>query len=212
MLFKRPVLDRIAHGEITVAFRRWRRPTVKSGGRLRTPVGELGIEVVAPVTLEEITETEARAAGFADREEALRSVASGEGRIYRIKFRLKDEDPRTALSSSAEFGLETVAEILERLRDLDRRGRRSAWTDTWLQLVNANPAVPAQKLAPLAGVETALFKRRMRLLKDLGLIRSLEVGYRLSPRGERFLACLASAGTPSAPSQANGKAVNGATT
>ncbi len=37
MLFKQRILDGIARGEITVAFRKWRRPTVKSGGRLRTP-------------------------------------------------------------------------------------------------------------------------------------------------------------------------------
>lgn len=209
MLFRRPVLDRIARGEVTVAFRRWRRPTVKSGGRLRTPVGELGIEVVAPVTLEEITDTEARAAGFAGREEALRSLAGGAGHLYRIAFRLKDEDPRTALSDNADFGMVTAAEIRETLRSLERRCRGSAWTDIWLRLVRANPAIPAAKLAGLAGVETAIFKRRMRQLKELGLTQSLDVGYRLSPRGERFLDRLESGCTPSDSCRAEGNTVSG---
>lgn len=209
MLFRKPVLDRIARGEVTVAFRRWRRPTVKSGGRLRTPVGELGIDLVAPVTLEEITDTEARAAGFAGREEALRSLAARAGQLYRIAFRLKDEDSRTELSDSADFGIETAAEIRETLRRLERRGRGSAWTDIWLRLVRANPAIPAAKLAGLAGVETAIFKRRMRQLKELGLTRSLGVGYRLSPRGERFLECLVSVAPPSASGGPVSKSVNG---
>lgn len=211
MLFRKPVLDRIARGEVTVAFRRWRRPTVKSGGRLRTPVGELGIDVVAPVTLEEMTDTEARAAGFAGREEALRSLAARAGQLYRIAFRLKDEDSRTALSDSADFGMETAAEIRETLRSLDRRRRGSPWTDIWLRLVCANPAVPAAKLASLAGVETAIFKRRMRQLRELGLTRSLGVGYRLSPRGDRYLVCLEAGGTPSASRRAEDNSGNGGT-
>lgn len=35
-----------------------------------------------------------------------------------------------------------------------------------------------------------LFKRRVRQLKELGLTESLEVGYRLSPRGRAVLECL----------------------
>jgi hypothetical protein len=36
----------------------------------------------------------------------------------------------------------------------------------------------------------APFKRRVRQLKELGLTESLEVGYRLSPRGRTVLARL----------------------
>lgn len=196
MLFKKPVLDRIARGEIVVAFRRWRRPTVRAGGRLRTPVGELAIEAVAPTTPEAITDVEARAAGFASRAEALEQLQTGDGQLYRIEFRLKHEDVRTALAATAEIDLETVAEIRGTLRALDGRSRGSAWTDTWLRLVHANPAAAAADLACMARVETAVFKRRMRQLKDLGLTHSLAVGYRLSPRGESFLEAIASGGRP----------------
>lgn len=196
MLFKKSVLDRIARGEITVAFRRWRRPTVKAGGRLRTPVGELAIEAVATTTSEAITDIEARAAGFTSRAEALKQLEAGDGPLYRIAFRLKQEDVRTALAASAELDLETVAEIRGTLRALDGRSRGSAWTDTWLRLVHANPASAAADLACMARVETALFKRRMRQIKELGLTHSLAVGYRLSSRGERFLEAITSGDSP----------------
>ena len=44
------------------------------------------------------------------------------------------------------------------------------------------------ELAAAAGQERAYFKLRVRRLKALGLTESLEVGYRLSPRGAAYLA------------------------
>jgi hypothetical protein len=43
------------------------------------------------------------------------------------------------------------------------------------------------KLADAIGLERFEFKERVRKLKALGLTLSLDVGYRLSPRGEAFL-------------------------
>ena len=43
MLFRRAELVAIAAGEITVAFRRWRRPSVKAGGTQLTAAGLLAI-------------------------------------------------------------------------------------------------------------------------------------------------------------------------
>ena len=37
-------------------------------------------------------------------------------------------------------------------------------------------------------MEKMAFKRRIRMLKELGLTESLEVGYQLSPRGRALLA------------------------
>ena len=45
----------------------------------------------------------------------------------------------------------------------------------------------APDLAESFGRETAAFKRDIRKLKELGLTVSLDVGYRLSPRGEVVL-------------------------
>jgi len=56
--------------------------------------------------------------------------------------------------------------------------------------VAEHPARRAPELAALVGRETAAFKLDVRKLKELGLTESLEVGYRLSPRGEALLAHL----------------------
>ena len=65
MLIKKAILKRIKSGAVTLAFRRWRRPTVKSGGTLRTAIGELSIKRVAKTTARNISNKEARYAGKA---------------------------------------------------------------------------------------------------------------------------------------------------
>lgn len=83
----------MADGTVTLAFRRWERPTIKPGGTLQTPGGVLGIDEVDLIEPSDVS----------------------------------DED------------------------ELE-------------------------------------FKPRVRRLKALGLTESLDVGYRLSPRGQAFLA------------------------
>ncbi len=54
-------------------------------------------------------------------------------------------------------------------------------------MIRDRPAVRAGDLAPAMGQDTQPFKRDVRKLKELGLTESLEVGYRLSPRGRAVL-------------------------
>ena len=61
------------------------------------------------------------------------------------------------------------------------------WTRQALALIAANPARRAGDLAPQLRMELLDFKTRIRRLKALGLTESLEVGYRLSPRGRALL-------------------------
>jgi hypothetical protein len=57
MMFRRETLARIQTGEITSAFRKWRRPSVKSGGTLKTSIGLLSIDSVERVSaLKELNE------------------------------------------------------------------------------------------------------------------------------------------------------------
>ena len=56
-----------------------------------------------------------------------------------------------------------------------------------LRTIAARPATRAADLAASFGRETQPFKLDVRKLKNLGLTLSLEVGYRLSPRGEAYL-------------------------
>lgn len=66
MLIKLEVLEAIKRGEITLQFRRWRRRTVKPGGTLKTRVGILSIGEITPIKPEDVTEEDARRAGFRD--------------------------------------------------------------------------------------------------------------------------------------------------
>ena len=189
MLFKREVLDRIRSGEVTLAFRRWRRPTVKAGGRLRTAAGELAIEAVERIVPEAITDDDARRAGQADRAALLTELGRREGDLYRIAFRLSGADPRVALRTQARIGEAELSEIVARLDRLDRASREP-WTRQVLTLIQDHAGRPARELAAMRRADTAQFKRRVRQLKELGLTESLDVGYRLSPRGARLLARL----------------------
>jgi hypothetical protein len=186
VLIPRPLLERIVAGDVTLQFRRQRRPTVKTGGRLRTALGELAIDAVEPVALSSITAADARAAGAASRAELVDRLRAREGTVYRIAVRWTGDDPRAALRQAAELDDDAVAEIAAALDAIDARSRRGPWTREVLDLIARRPATLAAELATELGRERLPFKADVRRLKELGLTESLEVGYRLSPRGRAF--------------------------
>jgi hypothetical protein len=185
MLFNRRALDGIAAGAIDLAFRRWKRPTVKAGGTLRTRAGLLAIDAVEPTSERRITADDARRAGFDSRGELLASLRP-EGRLYRIEFRRIGEDPRAALRERAEISNDEREELDARLARMDR-ARGEPWTRRVLELIGKRPETLAGDLAASIGIEKLPFKRDVRKLKELGLTESLPVGYRLSPRGRSYL-------------------------
>ena len=63
MLLKRRFLDGIADGSISLIFRRWRKPTVKAGGTLKTAVGVLAIDEVETIPVTKVTVVDANQAG-----------------------------------------------------------------------------------------------------------------------------------------------------
>jgi hypothetical protein len=187
----------LADGSITLAFRRWRKPAARAGGRQRTPVGELAIDAVDPVRIEDVTEADAQAAGYRDRAELLGELARyghQDGNTYRIALHMAGPDPRVALRERAEVTDDEWEAIGTRLARLDRASRHGPWTTTVLRLISERPAVRAPDLAASLGRETQPFKTDVRKLKEMGLTESLEVGYRLSPRGRTVLARLTNAG------------------
>ena len=195
MLFPQRFHAGLADGSVTLAFRRWRRPSVKAGGRQRTPVGELAIDAVDEVALDEIGDGDARRAGYADRDELLRELARRpDGTLYRIAFHLAGPDPRLALRDQARLSDDDWAAIESRLARLDRASRHGPWTATVLRLIADRPAVRAGDLAASLGRDKLPFKTDVRKLKEMGLTESLEVGYRLSPRGQAVLERLDGAG------------------
>ena len=66
MLLKLAVLEAIARGDIDLQFRRWTRPSVRAGGTLKTKLGVLHIGRMDEMRPEDVSERDARRAGFAD--------------------------------------------------------------------------------------------------------------------------------------------------
>jgi hypothetical protein len=181
VLIRQDTLRGIVAGEVDLAFRRWTRPTVKAGGHLRTRMGELAIDSVERVPVSSITAADARRAGHSSLAELKRMLASKQaGHVYRVELHLAGPDPRVALREQASLTDEERAQI-------DAKLARLPWARSYLQTIAEHPATLAATLADLHGMEKRPFKGRVRRLKELGLTESLEVGYRLSPRGAAYL-------------------------
>ncbi len=189
MLFKRTTLDGIAGGLVTLAFRRWERARVHAGTRMRTAVGLVEVDAVGIVSAEEITDRDARRAGFRSREELFDAFpVRARGPIHRVRLHYAGPDPRVELRRHDSLTALELDEIESRLARMDAASRDGRpWTRGLLELIKAHPAVRAADLAASVGSETQPFKRRVRRLKELGLTESLEVGYRISPRGRAYL-------------------------
>lgn len=184
MLLKLATLEGIRRGEITLAFRRWKRPTVRAGGRLRTRIGELAIEAVDAVSESALTARAARRAGFATRAELVDALGGREGTLYRIRLHLAGEDTRIALRNTSKLTKAELQTVTDKLARTDARSADGPWTLAYLRGIEASPGTRAADLAEDFGMAKAPFKARIRRLKELGLTESLAVGYRLSPRGK----------------------------
>ncbi|WP_309083781.1 ASCH domain-containing protein [Chelativorans sp.] len=187
MLIKQAVLEGIARGEITLAFRRWKKPTVTPGTALRTALGELSIRAVSLVEEASLTEEDARRAGFASLPELKEGLRRDDGRaLYRIEFCGLEPDRRTMLREEPLDSKE-AASLAAKLARWDKAGGEDGYHRRVLELIAAEPGIPAGRLAGKLGVEKLKFKRDVRKLKELGLTESLKVGYRISPRGKGLL-------------------------
>jgi len=187
VIFRQEFLDGIRSGRITIAFRRWRRPSVKAGGKLLTAAGLLHIRNVIPITIGSILEADARRADYESRQALVEELnEQTDGKLYRIEIGALEADPRIALRKSVpdSDGLDALA---ARLRRLDAHARGKPWTVKVLETIAAHPAVRAGDLCGMVGQEKMVFKLNVRKLKALGLTESLEIGYRLSPRGQILL-------------------------
>ena len=188
MLFRADILRGIAEGRVTLAFRRWRKAPPAHGSTLRSPIGVLSLERVAVIEEGDITADDIRRTGMTA--DALRASIAGDGTLFRIELRLAGDDTRLALREQLASPDELAA-IAARLARSDATSGL-AWTRLYLQLIGDQPAIVSRVLAEQAGEDLATFKRRVRGLKELGLTESLDVGYRLSPRGQQVLAYLVS--------------------
>jgi len=188
VLFERRFWAGIADGSLTTTYRRWRRPQAVVGRRYRTPGGIVEVSAVDITSAGSITDADARTAGY-DTAAALIADLRGDPAVplTRVRFDVVDEpDPRTVLAGSEYLTPEDVVAIERRLARFDA-GRNGPWTAATIAAIREHPGVRAAELAAALGRETQPFKLDVRKLKELGLTLSLDVGYRLSPRGESFL-------------------------
>jgi len=190
MLISNKVIDEIKAGRITLIFRRWKRAGVKAGGTQMTQRGVIGIDAIDIVTEDEITELEAREAGFASKNELISQLYDRDEDIYRIRVSFVGEDPRKSLRENDKLSQKELAEILATLKKLDAGSQRGNWTQAYLQMIHDRPNIHAAILAESIGLDIPRFKPWVRKLKALGLTESLRPGYRLSPRGQKVLAAL----------------------
>jgi len=91
--FSQELRDDVLAGEITVSFRLWKRPQVKTGGRY--PVGPglglIEVDSIELIPFADITSADVRRAGEPDRETLRRRAAhagpiDGGTLLYRVEF------------------------------------------------------------------------------------------------------------------------------
>ena len=187
MMIRPAELTAIKHGEIDLAFRRWDRPRVKVGTRMRTGVGVIEVTAVERVALSSLRAEDARRAGATSLAALRKGLEQrGERPLYRVALRHAGADPRDALRESVPDAAE-IGQILAWLDRLDASSPHGPWTRATLEIIDRSPGVRAPELAAELGRETLPWKADVRKLKERGLTESLAIGYRLSPRGEAVL-------------------------
>ncbi len=194
----------VRDGTIRYAFRMWETPRVRAGSKQLTSAGVIGFEAVDEITdPEQLTEQDARDAGIADVSELRRRLVPGQvrrgprggrggDRIFRITLRYLGPDPRLELREQLPAD-DDLGALVAAVARLDAGRRSGPWTRPILEWIEANPGVVSTELAALLGREVPPMKADIRKLKALGLTISLPTGYRLSPRGEAYLAALRTA-------------------
>ena len=91
MQFSPELRDGVARGRITLSFRLWSRPKVKTGGRYATGSVNIEVDSIEMVPFSSVTPADVRRSGEKDRE-ALRQRAAHAGPIdddtlvFRIEF------------------------------------------------------------------------------------------------------------------------------
>lgn len=202
MLLPKPIAQGVRDGRVSLAFRRWDEPRVKVGSTQLTAAGVIGFAAVDEIAdLTTLSDADATAAGLADAATLQARLApdrpvrpsprgaKGGDKVYRIRLRYVGQDPRIALRDNVPAP-EQLAELSAAVARLDAGRKTGPWTRQILEWIRDNPGVVSKELAALLGRELQPMKADIRKLKTLGLTISLDVGYRLSPRGAAYLASL----------------------
>ena len=87
MQFTQRLRGPVMRGEVTCSVRIWCRPHVKVGGRYRMGPGEIEVNSIKEITLDDVTPALARKSGFAGLVDLLKIAKHGPGeRVFLINF------------------------------------------------------------------------------------------------------------------------------
>lgn len=87
MVFTKRLREGVRCGDITCSIRIWKRPHVKVGHRYRMEEGEIEIESIAQIAIEDITHQLATESGFLGVIDLLKVAKHGPGEnVYMIRF------------------------------------------------------------------------------------------------------------------------------
>lgn len=87
MVFTKRLREGVRHGFITCSIRIWKRPHVKVGGRYPMDEGEIVIDSIEPITLQDVTHDLAVESGFEGRADLLKVAKHGSGdNVYLVRF------------------------------------------------------------------------------------------------------------------------------
>jgi hypothetical protein len=173
---------------VSCTYRRWEVVRPKVGSRFTTSAGVVEVTSIARADEEQLTEQDAAEAGFDSVADLIKWCrAKGNGDLYRIGIALAGPDPRIELRRTNNLETADVAALNAKLDRMDRAAGQP-WTRSTLRQISRLPGVVSTELAAEVGQERRAYKLRVRRLKALGLTESLERGYRLSPRGQAYLA------------------------
>ena len=188
MLFKEIHLNGIKSGKITLAFRKWKKASVKEGSLLHTSIGLVEIRKIETINENDITDQDALKAGFADKKDLLKSLTNIDtGIIFKISVAYHSPDPRIKLREQTELSESQFSDLKKKLDRLDNASKQGYWTEKVLLAIKDNPNLHAIGIAKLTGFEKEWLKLNIRKLKNLGLTISHTVGYELSPLGKIFV-------------------------
>lgn len=191
LMFRREDRERVANGEITVTYRLWKSPKVKSGKFYQTGFGTARVDDVQVIPAAMILRDDVRSTGCSSiaaiRElagEHTKTQVTDDTLLTRVEFTFLGDAPAPA-SIAAPANIDVTREKLARM---DARSPHGPWTMCVLGLIGEAPQVPARVLAAQLDWERLDFKAHVRKLKALGLTISHEVGYELTDSGRRILA------------------------
>ncbi|MEO6512590.1 MAG: hypothetical protein ABIO16_16445, partial [Nocardioides sp.] len=153
MMIRPTELRAIQDGAIDLAFRRWDRPRVVVGTKMRTMVGLVEVTSVSEVAVESLTAEDARRAGSPSLAALVAALApKADKPAWRVGVKHAGADPRAALRDAVPTR-EEIATLIARLERLDRSSSYGAWTRETLDLVDRNPERRAPDLAAKVGRE-----------------------------------------------------------